>query len=168
MAREISKHTRRVTQAQGDKAEAKFVKAMEALGKDVKKSSKHEDMREHIDFWVTDCDDMFRSFDVKAYKKCAEFGNVLIEFKNVNGHKGWLYGNADFIAFDYNDHFLCVARHELVELAERLCNLDDQVDHFSKALYKSYGRHQWGRKDQISLIKLEDIKTTLATFEIKY
>lgn len=164
----IKQETRDITQAIGDTAEENFMIALYKKGWPFDKSTQHEDMHHHIDFWVQSPNNTRRSFDVKAYKKSAKQGNLLIEFKNVSGNKGWLYGKADFIAFDFNDHFLCVVRSELAQLAESLCDLTQKVDNINKALYKSYGRERWGRGDQVSLIKIEDVKENLNYFTIEY
>jgi len=108
----MTEATRKRTKTIGDKAEASFEKAVSLTNLKIRKSTRHEDMHHHIDYHVTNLAGQWRAFDVKAYKKSSEAGNILIEWKNVRGKDGWIYGKADFIAFDMKGYFLCVVRHE--------------------------------------------------------
>ena len=69
-------------------------KAIEARAADLKEQFSHVD-------YVTD----FGKIDVKARKRVARKDSdvqddlVWLEFKNVQGKIGWVYGKADWIAF---------------------------------------------------------------------
>ena len=101
------------------------------------------------------------NFDVKARKRksrkddSAQDEFIWIEFKNVVGKEGWLYGKADYIAFERENDFVVVYRPDLVEASELLVDLGANVDKANKALYKGYQRK--GRKDLIAMIKFNDI-----------
>lgn len=120
-----------------------------------------EEQRNHIDFIVTDANNKEIKYDVKARKKISrqdglyqdEF--IWVEMKNVRGDNGWLYGDADFIAFERENDFLIVDRISLVEVVKLKCNLKIDVSSPKEALYCHYQRR--GRKDSLTLIKGGDI-----------
>jgi hypothetical protein len=58
-----------------------------------------------------DVTDKSFKFDVKGIKRDTRHGNlntkiVWTESKNVRGNPGWLYGKADYIAFEKTDNLL--------------------------------------------------------------
>jgi hypothetical protein len=118
------------------------------------------------DYWVWKAGMPETPIDVKARKKIKRKDTatndsfIWVEFTSVNGSKGWLYGKSEFIAFETEDNFLVVRRSALASLCERLCNTKELNQHGSKPpLYVGYQRY--GRKDLVSLIKLEDILENL-------
>ena len=153
----------------GQLAEDLFVKVAQDKGYEVRKSSAKEDIWSHIDYYITNKQGDVKSFDVKSRKRTSRNDNkfndewVWVEFKNVRGYRGWLKGKADFIAFETKDSFLSVRRKDLLELCERLVNLENKVSTSSEAKYSAYTRR--GRKDVLSLVKLEDIRQGLKTWE---
>jgi hypothetical protein len=110
----------------------------------------------HVDY-ISD----FGKIDVKARKRVArkdanvQDDLVWLEFKNVQGKFGWLYGKADWIAFERDEDFVLVKRHDLALMAEKLCDVGDRVAVGKDALYKGYQRS--GRKDLLSIVKMSDI-----------
>ena len=141
----------------GSDAEKRFVSIFEAIGHKVTKSTRIQDMREHWDFMVNG-----RSrIEVKARKKLRRHNadvadSVLyVEFKNVAGYDGWMYGKADFMAFECEDGFMLVKRSDLVKIAETLV-----PDMWSSRpmLY-----HRYKRRDRpaecVGLIKFSDLLT---------
>ena len=126
----------------------------------VRKSSLSEDRFKHIDFFLEQ--DHFKySVDVKARKKTAR-GDVKvndewtwIEFKNVLGRKGWLYGEADYIAFERAGDFLMINRENLVKFCEDKVDLKTMVSRAYQAEYKVYQRK--GRKDLITRVRMDDL-----------
>ena len=110
----------------------------------------------HVDY-VSD----FGNIDVKARKRVARKDDdvqddlVWLEFKNVQGKFGWLYGKADWIAFERNEDFVLVKRSDLALMGEKLCDLGDRVSVGRDALYKGYQRR--GRKDLLSIVKMSDV-----------
>lgn len=127
----------------------------------IRKSSRHDDMREHFDYHF-DYKDQSKKVEVKAMKRLSRSGDpqdewIWIEFKNVNGKKGWLYGSADLISFEFKDHFLFVKREELVELSEKLIDRNDIVKKSCLAKYKAY--HRWNRPNElVGMIHVDDLK----------
>ena len=118
----------------------------------------------HIDFVVvSEKLNKEVTIDVKASKKVSRRDENIntdilwVEFKNVKGNAGWLYGNNDFTAFHKVDEnaFYLVKTADLAKLCENLCN-QGIVTTSSDALYHRYTRA--GRKDELSMIKFEDLK----------
>ena len=91
----------------------------------------------HVDY-VTD----IGKIDVKARKRVSRTDEdvqdelVWLEFKNVQGKQGWIYGKADIIAFEREEDFLLVKRDDLAKLGEDLCDLDDRVTKGYEALQR--------------------------------
>ena len=139
----------------GQGVEAMFAKllnekAIEARAADLMEQFSHVD-------YVTD----FGKIDVKARKRVARKDAdvqdelVWLEFKNVQGKIGWVYGKADWIAFEREADFVLVKRHDLAMMGEKLCDLGDRVSVGRDALYKGYQRR--GRKDLLSIVKMSDV-----------
>ena len=101
------------------------------------------------------------SVDVKSRKKASRsdtsFDDVWnwIEFKNVKGNPGWLYGEADYIAFEREKDFILASREELKNFCEERIDQDDRVHSAYEAKYKCYQRA--GKKDLITRIRMEDV-----------
>lgn len=118
----------------------------------------------HIDF-IINSEKLNKDIkiDVKASKKVnrndtSTNNDILwVEFKNVQGKNGWLYGENDYIAFHKSDEncFYLVETQELAKVCENICN--QGITLYSKdALYHRYTRK--GRKDELSMIYFDDLK----------
>ena len=100
--------------------------------------------------------------DVKARKRKKRSDSyvqdewIWVEFKNVRGKDGWLYGLADFIAFETEESFILSFRKELVDWCESKIDLKDKVYSAEEAEYMPYTRK--GKQDLISMIQLRDIE----------
>jgi hypothetical protein len=144
----------------GDDAESSFKIAGEKKGWIVTKSSLQEEFS-HIDFYVKISETNSLSVDVKARKKVKRSDTktndelIWIEFQNVKGNRGWLYGKADCIAFERENDFLVVNRKTLARLCEKLVDLTKVNTDITIPLYTGYQRY--GRQDMLSLIKMSDI-----------
>ncbi len=144
----------------GDKAESSFETATRKAGLSCEKTSFQEEIR-HIDFWIEGARLPRTAVDVKSRKKVKRADDkfndevVWIEFANVQGRKGWLYGSSDIVAFERENDFLLVDRKLLARLCEKLCDLSQLNVGFGMPLYTGYQRK--GRKDILSLIKMTDI-----------
>lgn len=153
-------------QKDSDFAEQKFKQLAEAKGFSVKDATRNQQLS-HIDFFIQDKNKIIYTFDIKARKKInrtdvsTEDSLVWIEFKNVTGANGWLYGAADYIAFERENDFLIISRLNLVTLCERIVQ-NKKVTSAKDALYAKYTRS--GRNDEISLIKMEDICHNMKTY----
>ncbi len=138
---------------EGTRSEDKFVAACIQRGYETKKSSREEDIHLHIDYYVTRGSRSTVSVDVKG-------GNhpkvIWVEFKNVRGKDGWMYGKADWIAFELPEvcGFVMVLREELASLAESIV---DPVFVGKKDADRKYYQRK-DRLDVISRLWLDDLK----------
>ena len=151
---------------EGLQGEKRFRGIIESFGLSVKEASFKENVHDHVDFFVKGKTkkliDFHFSVDVKARKRSSRGSSeyddeyTWIEFKNVQGKKGWLYGKADKIAFETEAGFLMVDREELVKWCEEKVDFKRFARKAYTAIYKVYTRK--GREDLISRIKTEDIR----------
>lgn len=114
-----------------------FENLLRAKGWTFRKATKHEDMKDHIDGYVTICDRgramATFSVDLKGDKYTSRANNgrmdclcQYIEFLNVNGDKGWLFGKADMIAVlnEEMDGFYLIKMKALRKFCEELFSVD--------------------------------------------
>lgn len=77
-------------------------------------------MWNHIDLFYTKNDKTY-SIDVKSMKKSNRKDATpddqihWIELQNVRGNPGWIYGKADFIAFELMNSWLIISRKKLID-----------------------------------------------------
>jgi hypothetical protein len=134
--------------AQGDSAEKRFATT---LYKCIFATT-HENIHEHWDVR----DEEFK-YDVKAMKRWNRGDSEptdrihYIELKNVQGNKGWLYGDADYIAFETRAHWVLVNRPRLQEWTD---SIDKPVSN-KKEIYKLYSRP--GRADVMTIVPTMDL-----------
>ena len=132
--------------AQGKAKEEEFKRFF----KKVFNASVQQDMKEHWDFGV--------KFDVKMMKSVRRHQQKdetihWVELKNVNGEKGWLYGEADFFSFETTDYWIIVNKKTLQDFIHKKCTDGDILP--APALYRMYQRG--GRQDLITLVKSIDL-----------
>lgn len=113
-----------------------------------------QDINEH---WDVSIDGV--KFDIKALKKVNRSDDDVnpeihwVEIRNVHGNPGWLYGMADYIAFETDKSWLIVKRETLIEL------IDDKLKMVittEPELYKMYSRY--GRYDVLTILPTEDLR----------
>lgn len=163
----VTQGRRDYSNRQGNESARRFVEACRAIGYETRKSTREEDIYDHIDYWVkrrNHKNDVVESgVDVKG-------GNnpecVWVEFKNVLGEKGWMYGEAEFIAFDIPEigGFAVVTRRDLADYAELV--VEETFVEKKDAYRKLYQRA--GRQDVISLLYLEDLKQIKSYKVLRY
>lgn len=152
---------------EGKRTERMFLDICEMNGFGVKKSEEYNDIYQHFDFYITK-NNKTRRVDVKNEKKINRYDDKpnkeiqWLELKNVRGYNGWLYGEADYIAFKYGRSFILVEREDLLNLALKLQKLDENgqpvfCNSNKKKLYETLQRDN--RKDEVILVKTDDIKT---------
>lgn len=151
--------------SRGRRAEFRFSEAIKQLGLLCVKSSKIDDIKRHIDFYIygPEGENLISTVDVKGENQLNE---IWVELTNVRGDKGWLYGDATVIAFETPElgGFSCVLTKHLVQYIEKNVSLD-QVQ--KKDAYKKiYTRKD--REDRITLLCLEDLKRISSYKVIKY
>ena len=134
------------------KVEDKFAEVIKQFG-DTSKSTKEEDIHEH---WDVKLD---IKFDVKAIKKTNRYDNEpnenihWVELKNVRGNKGWLYGDANYFAFETEDYWIIVEKLSLQNLIADKCK--EKIKTTRPELYKLYQREN--REDMVTLVKTIDL-----------
>jgi hypothetical protein len=156
----------------GTAGEKRFDSLAEKRGCAVIEASKRDNMIRKIDRYIVDENGLMKSVDVKIMKRTsrsdanAQDTWIWVEFNNVNGNDGWLYGEADYIAFERRNNFTLVNRLDLVKIAEELVDLDARVSSSKLAKYKSYRRY--GRSDLIAMMELDKIIEMAEDYEIWY
>ena len=147
----------------GKENEALFGKCLlESEGGTLYPISETDDMEKHIDIkWKGDNYHRICTFDVKGARKnkrsdkMSTYNNTWLEFQNVNGKLGSLYGEQDYFAFELEQAWAIVRREEI--LKNTLNNIKDNtiytVNPNKDFLY--YQRN--GRKDKIVRVPMSFI-----------
>lgn len=158
----ISDGRREYSKTIGDKTEAMFIAACNKIGYKCIKTDKKVDIYDHIDFYVERPNGL-TSVDVKGKNK---IDSIWVEFKNVHGNDGWLYGKSQYIAFDMPElnGFVIVGRVELKNKCEEI--IERVFVSKNEAIRKLYTR--FGRMDVIAQICLEDISDLKSYKVINY
>lgn len=115
----------------------------------------------------------YKTIDIKNAKRINRNDTntadylLILEYKNIGGNDGWLFGKADALAFKVHDSFYIMDREDLVELACGIVPTTSTVhrppdtrasfSYKEKALtqHELYGRFE--RKDAMAFIKLNDV-----------
>lgn len=139
------------------------------LGGTCEKSSKQEDMFDHIDFWWESPKKGRMGIDVKGIKKKtrkdAEVDDTInwIELMNVRGYPGWVYGKSKYIAFRTKTQILFVPTEKLRIFAEEKVKGKKLVHSVPKEFYVPYRR--WQRSDRVFKCPTQDL-INMADFTI--
>lgn len=132
------------------------------IGGTTAKSTLSEDMNLHIDFWWAKPNEEKVGVDVKGVKKNNRKDKTpddtinWLELKNINGGKGWLYGEAEYIAFITLSDVVFVKRDPLAKYAEKCVDGKELVRFCPKECYIPYQR--FGRKDLIIKVPTTDLR----------
>ena len=132
--------------------EDNFARVIKDMG-EISPSTTEQDIHEH---WDVKLD---IKFDVKAVKKVnrsdGETDETIhwVELINVRGNKGWLYGEADYFAFELDDYWVVVSKESLQNFIAEKCKTKEKSER--PELYKLYNRA--GRSDMITLVKTIDL-----------
>ena len=134
-------------------------------------ATKYEEVIYHYDyvlqFNVNNIKSYFR-VEVKSMKskKRGEKQDpdiIFLEYKNIKGGLGWLYGKADYIAFEQKSYFILFPRIELIEFAEnKMRNIE--ISEHSGNINTLYSRKN--RNDLIGCFLLEEIRSKCNNFYI--
>jgi hypothetical protein len=115
-------------------------------------ADKFSDIYEHWDIKIE------TKIDVKSIKKESREDLSYnenfhwVEIQNVNGEHGWLYGKADYFAFETEDYWLIVEKEKLQNFIEMKC---DKTIGKTKDPYCFFSRKN--RKDIIVKVKTLDL-----------
>ena len=148
----------------GQSAESRFESIAQQRGWEVIEASKGGNIEDHYDYEISKDSLRFR-VDVKGKKRVSrkmknvQDDLVWVEFRTVRDTKGWLFGNADLIAFENQNGFKIVERKTLVRVINKHVKIHIKVDKPEDALYKVYTRK--GRPDEITMIKASDLDAIL-------
>jgi len=142
----INSHRREYSKREGEKTEKEFSDLMILRGNKCHKSSREEDIFQHIDFFVNGY-----GVDVKGNR---HLDCIWMELQNVNGDKGWLKGEAKYIVFDIKelDSFCVFRRIDLLIFCESISEKATSKNDFLKL----YTRN--GRKDILVKAKYKHIQ----------
>lgn len=132
--------------------ERKFAGALDMFNK-VSFSTRDQDVYEHWDVKID------IKIDVKAMRRINREDQEpnenfhYVEIKNVYGNKGWLYGDADYFAFEMRDYYVMVSKVKLQAMIADKCK--EKIKCARPTLYQLYSRE--GRDDMITLVKTIDL-----------
>ncbi len=145
----------------GNNAEESFARLALQRGWKVSAAAKEQNIEEHWDFLI-EKDDCAHKVEVKSEKRIqrddqnVQAAYVWVELRNVRGKVGWLFGKADWIAFEKGTAFVFVNRLDLLNVVNQKVDLVAKVRSAKDAVYKIYTRN--GRKDKLTLLPLRDIE----------
>jgi hypothetical protein len=140
--------------SEGKIKENEFVELVKKPEHQIVIPTTEQDINEH---WDVSIDGV--KFDIKALKKVSRSDDEVnpeihwVEIENVHGKPGWLYGMADYIAFETDISWLIVKRGTLSQL------IDDKLQIVvtnQPEPYKMYRR--WGRYDVLTIVPTEDLR----------
>ena len=149
----VNEYDKRDAGVRGDTAEQIFERLAKSRKFKVKRSTTYQNMNDHIDYFITKKHKI--SVDVKGLKRDDM---VYVEFKNVAGKTGWIYGLSDCIAFMFSTEIIIVYRKKLLEFVESVMDVTVRPYRMPPeegVYYKMYGRT--GRRDRYTVIKKEDL-----------
>ena len=120
---------------------------------EAKKTDYQTDRYRHVDFWHDDNKTI--GVDVKGRNLA---GSLCLEFKNTVGERGWMHGDATWIAMEVEDltGFFRFDRDECLDWCRANISID-YVDRYKDAYKKLYTRAKWGKKDVITAVTLHDL-----------
>ena len=139
---------------EGSEKERMFMERATASGKDCWAGTQQDDWYKHIDVWVNG-----HGVDVKANRhlEC-----IWLEETNTRGNRGWLRGEATYIAFhiEETDLFHVFYRAELLDWV--LTNVTEETTD-KREFLKYYTRAKWGKKDRVTKARLSDLEHLTVT-----
>lgn len=130
------------------------------FGGEVTRATRTEDMTMHIDFWWDSPKKGRIGIDVKGIRKDDGVPNdkmTWLEFRAVNGKKGWLYGEEEYIAFITYSQVVYVRRETLATYAEKKIEGKETVFKRPSEYYIPYSRKRYGRDDLTIRVPMEDL-----------
>lgn len=144
----------------GKKGEYNFEEICKKYDWQCKKSTKKENIYDHIDFYLFNM-----GVDVKGLKESHKKNEIIVEFKNVQGYSGWCSkeSKAKLIAFEFINFFVLVKKIELLDYCRKNVS-NEYVSNFKDCYKKLYQRKY--RKDLMTKLNLNDLKTFKTYIEL--
>lgn len=146
------------TRRMGRDAEVRFMQICKAHRYGVVNATRRENMVDHFDFWVEWGARRAAKIEVKAMKarrrgEAVDPSVIYLETRNVAGGLGWLYGKADYIAFEQPRGFLLVPRVDLVELLRGM-----RLRRAARSGIRGTVYSRPGRRDEVAVLDIRDIE----------
>jgi len=144
-----------MTDTPGLKIEKEFAELEEFKDLEKIKATNDENKLEHWDWKINNI-----KYDVKSQKKVKRFDKnpsnefTYVEFQTYN-YKGWIYGKADKIAFEFCDSYIIVDRLDLLQLV--ISKMDTKEIFDRPMTYRFYKRTRKTSSDILVLVPIEDI-----------
>mgnify|MGYP003629670816 CR=1 FL=1 len=156
----------------GKEAEIKFKNLMVSRGHEVQKGTQHDDTVRFIDCFVTPKQGKTRPVQVKNRNTSGRgcpFDDkfVTLELNNVGGAKGWLYGEADYLAKEVEGGFDIYSMKALREFVEKKVSpnvtiktrlIDSYKPPMKYGVYLRSGGKEHKNADKLVYAAVEDIK----------
>lgn len=142
----------------GESAENKFYDICRQRGYLIRSASRFENTKKHYDF-VVKMDNSFHRVEVKSMKarqrgQAPDSSVIYLELFNIDGGPGWIYGDADYIAFEHSKGFMLYKRSDLLAVVNYW---KDRLPFVSKSGidFTLYGRQN--RKDLVLVLPFAEI-----------
>jgi hypothetical protein len=160
----------------------KFKKIIEERGWIYIKSTDDEDRYDHFDCHVCIIENGFivrklkielkgRKYSSKGNRGIPKEERQYIEFMNVSGEIGWLFGEADYIAVEGDgEMFYIIDRQDMIKFSEKLFKVD--LSKSISNIEKQFSRYTWvhkpthhelyrryKRKDLVTMISMDEVKS---------
>ena len=133
----------------------------DTFGGEVEKSTKMEDMKDHVDFWWDSPKKGRIGIDVKGIRKNdnGEYDDSIfwVEFRNNPGLPGWIYGKEEYTAIKTFKQIVYIKREVLKEYAEKKLGKKKPVTYRPKEFFVPYTRSYWGHNDLTMKVPMSDI-----------
>ena len=136
-------------QKDGNFYEKLFKDKILSLGLTYERSTQKDDWYKHIDCYVNGY-----GVDVKGNRHLE---TIWLEIKNVNGNKGWLQGDAFYIAM-YIIELKKFSIYKRLDLLNYIKTNTKEYTESKKDYNKFYTRKKWGKKDILVKYKYDDLK----------
>lgn len=145
---------------------------IQQCGGEYKIANIQEDTKKHIDIWWYSPQKGKIGIDVKGLRKNNRSDSKTddtinwLEIKNIQGDKGWIFGDMDYIAFLTNNEVLFVKPHKIYGLLlQNTIGKNLVYENNNLEFYQPYQRYK--RKDIIVKIPTEDLRK-ITHFKLLY
>lgn len=130
------------------------------FGGTCERSTRSEDMYDHIDFWWNSPKKGRIGIDVKGVRRNKRKGELddtiqWAELRNVQGNEGSLYGKAEYIAYRTFKDVIFVKRRKLLEFVLSKIMGKETVHQCPDEFYTPYQR--WNRLDLVVKLPTSDL-----------
>lgn len=138
----------------GTAAEQRFFDICRSRDYTIRPATSYENRVNHFDFEVQGYAVEVKSMKAPRRGMAPDPNMIYVELKNVSGGSGWVYGNADFIAFEQYNGFLMVDRNKLVQLVQSMQSMC-RKSNVSGVYHTLYSRAN--RDDLVIVLHVKDL-----------